>query len=283
MAAFEQKAAESQYPLRRAPSSDMTGPQGWLPLNRVSIPSQAGTLFGPATVGSEPSEGGVSIPSQAGTLFGPWTMRSMISSAWVSIPSQAGTLFGPGMDVRLISHEWVSIPSQAGTLFGPRVSARPGGTWPSLNTLSGGHPLRTPGQRPSLFSPPWSQYPLRRAPSSDSMRVRRSSSRQWSQYPLRRAPSSDSSPGSLSGQACCVSIPSQAGTLFGRLDHGHFRRACQESQYPLRRAPSSDVMLKYDETGGVLVSIPSQAGTLFGQRFQNVGVAHHLALVSSFL
>ena len=61
-----------------------------------------------------------------------------------------------------------------------------------------------------------------------------------------------------------VSIPSQAGTLFGRRARGHGRRNLS-SQYPLRRAPSSDEGVLLDTVWINLVSIPSQAGTLFGR------------------
>ena len=84
----------------------------------------------------------VSIPSQAGTLFGPPTFGRPLGSQEVSIPSQAGTLFGQHGHERRWLYRLVSIPSQAGTLFGRLIST----------TTRGG-----------LLS----QYPLRRAPSSD--------------------------------------------------------------------------------------------------------------------
>ena len=112
----------------------------------------------------------------------------------------------------------------------------------SLNTLSGGHPLRTgldglqlsaihvsiPSQAGTLFGRPTvpprrrrssSQYPLRRAPSSDLVGFSVGSPYWRSQYPLRRAPSSD---------------------LLGN----EVLQRYVSSQYPLRRAPSSDLQIR---------------------------------------
>ena len=60
-----------------------------------------------------------------------------------------------------------------------------------LNTLSGGHPLRTCTARATRS--PWasSQYPLRWAPSSDGSAICWLLLVAVSQYPLRWAPSSD--------------------------------------------------------------------------------------------
>ena len=233
----------------------------------VSIPSQAGTLFGrrcyetltPGLPGLNTLSGGhplrttvvvffglilswVSIPSQAGTLFGQEAIMKKLFLLAVSIPSQAGTLFGP---IRVVhqqgqqkesqyplrrapssdhsvrrrpnSRSKVSIPSQAGTLFGPKQRARTPPESLSLNTLSGGHPLRTVGGLAVVHLCWWSQYPLRRAPSSDVLLF-------------------------CETYACdAVSIPSQAGTLFGLESKGITLKKGKGSQYPLRRAPSSDI------------------------------------------
>ena len=84
-----------------------------------------------------------------------------------------------------------------------------------------------------------------------------------SQYPLRRAPSSDSPSLSLSSQESLVSIPSQAGTLFGLLAPTSLRL------HPQVSIPSQAGTLfglgEIDEAESLAqVSIPSQAGTLFG-------------------
>ncbi len=86
----------------------------------------------------------------------------------------------------------VSIPSQAGTLFGLMAWDSYRKEVRSLNTLSGGHPLRTRQPRMATLSRIPSQYPLRRAPSSDLEDIIRGEGK------------------------FLVSIPSQAGTLFGR-------------------------------------------------------------------
>ena len=111
----------------------------------------------------------------------------------------------------------VSIPSQAGTLFGRDAKPVNPHRAVRLNTLSGGHPLRTA----AMWSP-WvrgvtSQYPLRRAPSSDPRPSPPQGSGGKSQYPLRRAPSSDFVLSLPSRSDSWVSIPSQAGTLFGQV------------------------------------------------------------------
>ena len=61
----------------------------------------------------------------------------------VSIPSQVGTLFGPRLRSAWSPSVRVSIPSQVGTLFGRGGSSAANGRHLGLNTLSGGHPLRT--------------------------------------------------------------------------------------------------------------------------------------------
>ena len=66
--------------------------------------------------------------------------------AWyVSIPSQVGTVFGLcggcyGRDLW-----YVSIPSQVGTVFGRSRASTTSASLLSLNTLTGGHCIRTPG------------------------------------------------------------------------------------------------------------------------------------------
>ena len=160
----------SQYPLRRAPSSDLDGINILMRFHLVSIPSQAGTLFGPSLSSLTRSHEEVSIPSQAGTLFGPRTTRLPASEG-----KSLNTLSG-GHPLRTRRHHeamgmaWVSIPSQAGTLFGR---------------------TRPPSCR---LSSTVSQYPLRRAPSSDVAIGVSVVMLTTSQYPLRRAPSSDTVP-----------------------------------------------------------------------------------------
>ena len=109
-----------------------------------------------------------------------------------------------------------------------------------LNTLSGGHPLRTPVTLDGRVGLSGSQYPLRRAPSSDPGTYEVDGVITESQYPLRRAPSSDPTP-----PFRLTPPPSRLNTLSGghplRTGTVQARRLRQLwSQYPLRRAPSSD-------------------------------------------
>ena len=90
----------------------------------------------------------VSIPSQAGTLFG-LRGTEMAGVEMVCLNTLSG-----GHPLRTYAHlraarvSWVSIPSQAGTLFGLTYGRCTVCNQVSLNTLSGGHPLRTRGARP---------------------------------------------------------------------------------------------------------------------------------------
>ena len=94
-------------------------------------------------IGTSPSPI-VSIPSQVGTLFGPTRPEFIIPMPLVSIPSQVGTLFGPGAQ---FARRKPSCASQYPLRWAPSSDHGPR-PWriplpPSLNTLSGGHPLRT--------------------------------------------------------------------------------------------------------------------------------------------
>ena len=206
----------------------------------VSIPSQAGTLFGRAYYQVPGGQPVVSIPSQAGTLFG---QEAGMESGEAKLLSQYPLRRAPSSDMRA---------EMQAVLAGF-----------SLNTLSGGHPLRTPI---------WTTYnPLATCLNTLS-----------GGHPLRTRPDPPK------GEITAVSIPSQAGTLFGlgptaairrlrirlnTLSGGHPLRTSRppprrkariclntlsgghplrtwlwlvqrehrkKSQYPLRRAPSSD-------------------------------------------
>ena len=136
----------------------------------VSIPSQVGTLFGPAPRVPNQAGGGWSqyplrwAPSSDFATGGSgegratsqyplrWAPSSdtpsspcLFTSRGVSIPSQVGTLFGLHVDRVGDPGDSVSIPSQVGTLFGQTPWMATSSLTPSLNTLSGGHPLRTKG------------------------------------------------------------------------------------------------------------------------------------------
>ncbi len=133
----------------------------------------------------------------------------------VSIPSQAGTLFGPTVRALTAGSLIVSIPSQAGTLFGPDWWVSGEEENRSLNTLSGGHPLRTWWSPTSL--PGWvglntlsGGHPLRTVACGNDRGVCGGLNTLSGGHPLRTI-------STVSGILfLLVSIPSQAGTLFGR-------------------------------------------------------------------
>ena len=168
--------------------------------------------------------------------------RVYVQDNTVSIPSQVGTLFGP-ID-RMVE---AIPPASLNTLSGGHplrtvVSGlQDASRLKRLNTLSGGHPLRTPWRRqvsrlPCSLNTLSGGHPLRT--DWATARVRYGDP---SQYPLRWAPSSDDGTMNMAMANGFVSIPSQVGTLFGR-------------PRPTRRNPRTRV------------SIPSQVGTLFGPR-----------------
>ena len=134
----------SQYPLRWAPSSDSGEIPGWLGWCSVSIPSQVGTLFGLIVLVNV----GVAIlmsqyplrwaPSSDFVRW-PWVVyavRSQYPLRWAPSSDEGHTLLG-------LTGDYVSIPSQVGTLFGLEAQYTGEGGACGLNTLSGGHPLRT--------------------------------------------------------------------------------------------------------------------------------------------
>ena len=136
-------AAASQYPHRWALYSDKKF--AWLTsLAPLSQYPHRWALYSDRTAGARSTAPGARL----NTLTGGHCIRTqgwtvVQPDGTVSIPSQVGTVFG-----RLFASRWlppspVSIPSQVGTVFGPRTMASSSRLLMCLNTLTGGHCIRT--------------------------------------------------------------------------------------------------------------------------------------------
>ena len=101
----------SKYPRSWAPYSDTEEEQSVDPLPNVEIPSQLGTLFGPAVYDLGATVIVVEIPSQLGTLFGQGEGEREMSKIEVEIPSQLGTLFGQTFQSEGPAHHWRAVCS----------------------------------------------------------------------------------------------------------------------------------------------------------------------------
>ena len=183
----------------------------------------------------------------------------------VSIPSQVGTLFGHGWRTgRGCPHRGLNTLSGGHplrTYAADDADDAPAG----LNTLSGGHPLRTFDQDDWFYGAAVSQYPLRWAPSSDKKPCRTSAWRTRGLntlsggHPLRTTgsmvpPSTESSLNTLSG-----GHPLRTAGLASPCKHWRVSLNTLSGGHPLRTARPAIGPSR------IRVSIPSQVGTLFGR------------------
>ena len=182
-------------------------------------------------------------------------------SVTVSIPSQAGILLAGGYRIVHGGEVVSQYPLRRASSWRWTYPTSASKTSPSLNTLSGGHPLGGGDQNRSRQMAKTSQYPLRRAsswrlPAQPALHGRKVSipsqagillagqatvRRQGQLHRLNTLSGGHPLGGSFAGRqwqtASDVSIPSQAGILLAgwpsMLTHRH-----DVSQYPLRRASS---------------------------------------------